>query len=32
VRHTAAEADGAYLFRMDDRPLLTALGAYRIEG
>jgi gentisate 1,2-dioxygenase len=31
VRHTADATGPAYLFSMDDRPLLEALGAYRRE-
>jgi gentisate 1,2-dioxygenase len=31
VSHHAAGSDAAYLFRMDDRPLLRGLGAYRSE-
>ena len=31
-QHFSGDGEAAYLFRFDDRPMLTALGFYRWEG
>ena len=31
-QHFGADGDTAYLYRFDDKPMLTSLGFYRVEG